>query len=118
VSPLCTGLEEIVRVVKDRGLQAGIATNGSRLERVEKVAHLLTDGDWLRLSLDAATEDTFVKSHRPGASVTLGKIRGDAQRSRASIPGYPWDTPLSSSGRGSSTTEQTSRRTWERSRGR
>lgn len=78
--------EEIVRIVKDKGLQVGIATNGSRLERVEKVAHLLTDGDWLRLSLDAAGEDTFIESHRPGGSITLRKILTDARRIREINP--------------------------------
>ncbi|HOX00442.1 MAG TPA: radical SAM protein, partial [Deltaproteobacteria bacterium] len=71
--------EEIVRVVKAKGLQVGIATNGSRLERVASVAGILTEGDWLRLSLDAAREETFEKSHKPPAKVTLEKILSDAQ---------------------------------------
>ncbi|HNY65679.1 MAG TPA: radical SAM protein [Deltaproteobacteria bacterium] len=78
--------EEIVRIVKDKGLQVGIATNGSRLERVARVAGLLTDGDWVRLSLDAAREDTFVKSHRPPAKVTLKKILEDARALKAMNP--------------------------------
>jgi pyruvate-formate lyase-activating enzyme len=71
--------EEIVRTVKEKGLQVGIATNGSRLSRVSSVANILTDGDWLRLSLDAAREDTFEKSHKPPSKVTLGKILEEAQ---------------------------------------
>lgn len=72
--------EEIVRFSKERHLQVGIATNGSRLERVEKVAELLEDGDWLRLSLDTAREETFRKAHLPASSVTLGKILENASR--------------------------------------
>lgn len=71
--------EEIVRYTRGAGLQVGIVTNGSRLERVAKVADLLQEGDWLRLSLDAASEETFRKSHVPGKNVTLKKILEDAQ---------------------------------------
>jgi wyosine [tRNA(Phe)-imidazoG37] synthetase (radical SAM superfamily) len=70
--------EEIVRYSRGKGLQLGIVTNGSRLDRVAPVAQLLQEGDWLRLSLDAATEDTFRKSHVPAKNVTLKKILADA----------------------------------------
>jgi wyosine [tRNA(Phe)-imidazoG37] synthetase (radical SAM superfamily) len=70
--------EEIVRYSRGKGLQLGIVTNGSRLDRVEPVAQLMQEGDWLRLSIDAATEDTFRKSHEPGKNVTLKKILADA----------------------------------------
>ncbi|HON38510.1 MAG TPA: radical SAM protein [Deltaproteobacteria bacterium] len=78
--------EEIVRFIRSRGLQVGIATNGSRLARVEKVADLLKEGDWLRLSLDAAREDTFQKSHRPTGKLTLERILEDAQRIKKANP--------------------------------
>ncbi len=71
--------EEIVRYCRGQGLQVGIVTNGSRLDRVARIADLLGEGDWVRLSLDAAREDTFRKSHRPGKNVTLGKILADAR---------------------------------------
>ncbi|MGC9324358.1 MAG: radical SAM protein [Desulfomonilia bacterium] len=70
--------EEIVRFISQLGLQIGIATNGSRLEKVASVADVLREGDWLRLSLDAASESTFFKSHRPRGRVTLEKILNDA----------------------------------------
>ena len=78
--------EEIVRFIRNRGLQVGIATNGSRLERVEAVADLLQEGDWLRLSLDAAREDTFHKSHRPAGGITLRGILRNAQRVKKANP--------------------------------
>ena len=71
--------EEIVRYTRGKGLQVGIVTNGSKLDRVANVASLLEEGDWLRLSLDAASEETFRKSHVPGKNVTLQKILADAR---------------------------------------
>lgn len=78
--------EEIVRFLRTRGIQVGIVTNGSRLERVEEVADLLKEGDWLRLSLDAAREDTFFKSHRPAGKISLKKILEDARRIKKANP--------------------------------
>ncbi|HPI92904.1 MAG TPA: radical SAM protein [Deltaproteobacteria bacterium] len=68
--------EEIVRFSKDRGLQLGIATNGSRLDKVAAVAESLTEGDWLRISLDSGRESTFFKSHRPRGRLSLESILG------------------------------------------
>ena len=78
--------EEIGRYCRSRGLQVGIVTNGSRLERVSAVADLLQKGDWLRLSIDAAREDTFYRSHLPGKKVTLKKILSDARQIKQSNP--------------------------------
>lgn len=65
---------DIVRFMKDRALQVGIATNGSRLDRVEEVADCLGEGDWVRVSLDAARESTFFKAHRPRGRTSLQGI--------------------------------------------
>ena len=54
---------EIVRYIKQKGLQLGIVTNGSRLFKVAEIVDLLGDEDWLRISIDAATEETFTRSH-------------------------------------------------------
>jgi len=78
--------EEIVRYCRGNGLQVGIVTNGSRLERVAEVADLLQEGDWLRLSIDSAREETFQKSHLPGKNVTLKKILTDAKQIKQSNP--------------------------------
>ena len=56
---------EIVNYIKGMGLQLGIVTNGSKLGRIEKIAHTLEKHDWVRLSLDAASQETFTKLHRP-----------------------------------------------------
>lgn len=66
--------EEIVMFSKDQGLQLGIATNGSRLDKVSAVAESLREGDWLRISIDAGRESTFFKSHRPRGRLSLESI--------------------------------------------
>jgi len=66
--------EKIVRMLKERRMQVGIVTNGSKLQKVARVADLLDEGDWVRLSLDAGHEDTFAKSHRPRGDVRLAGI--------------------------------------------
>lgn len=70
--------ESIVRLLKNKRLQVGVVTNGSRLHKVGRVADLLEEGDWVRLSLDAGREDTFIRSHRPRGPVHLAKILNDA----------------------------------------
>ncbi len=71
--------EEIATYIKQKGLQLGVATNGSNLKRLMRVADIFEKGDWVRLSLDSANEDTFVASHRPPKNVTLKGILDDAR---------------------------------------
>lgn len=66
--------EKIVRILKERRMQVGIVTNGSKLQKVARVADLLEEGDWVRLSLDAGHEETFAQSHRPRGNVKLAGI--------------------------------------------
>ncbi len=70
---------EIVRYIKSLELQLGIVTNGSRLEQVNEVASVLGKNDWLRLSLDAASQDTFEKLHRPRTPAALMDILQNAR---------------------------------------
>lgn len=79
-------LETVVAHIKARGLQLGIVTNGTRLDRVIAVAGALGAGDWVRLSIDAATEETFLRSHRPRAAVTLAGILESAAVLKARHP--------------------------------
>jgi wyosine [tRNA(Phe)-imidazoG37] synthetase (radical SAM superfamily) len=78
--------EEIVRYIKSKKLQLGIVTNGTRLKRVEKVADVLEEKDWLRISIDAARQETFSKSHRPKSGVTLADILHKAQQVKRKNP--------------------------------
>ena len=77
---------EIVNHIKTIGLQLGIVTNGSRLGRTAKVAGLLEKHDWIRVSLDAASQETFVKLHRPKTRVTLDDILHSAREMKIQNP--------------------------------
>jgi hypothetical protein len=78
--------EEIVSYIKNKNLQLGIVTNGTRLNRVGKVADLLEKKDWLRISIDAARQDTFYRSHKPKSGVTLGDILYKSQQIKLKNP--------------------------------
>ncbi len=71
------GFDDIVRHLKALGVQIGIVTNGSMMKKVEGIADVLEARDWVRLSLDAGTNETFVAMHKPGsAKCTLEWICG------------------------------------------
>ncbi|MGD2272698.1 MAG: radical SAM protein [Desulfobacterales bacterium] len=78
--------EEIVRYIKGKDLQLGIVTNGTRLGRVEKVSDVLTHKDWLRISIDAACQETFFQSHRPKSGVNLYDILSGAREIKSINP--------------------------------
>lgn len=78
--------EEIVKYVKGKRLQLGIVTNGSRLERIEGGFPLLTEKDWVRISIDAAEEKTFEALHRPKTGTTLDQILKKARRAKEVNP--------------------------------
>jgi len=71
--------EKIVRHLKNKNLQVGIVTNGSRLHLIKKTAEILEENDWLRISLDAANEETFTRSHNPKNKITLKTILSNAR---------------------------------------
>lgn len=63
---------EVVRHLKSMGVKVGVVTNGSRLDQILAVADVLEPEDWVRLSLDSGTNDTFRAMHKPKqAKVTL-----------------------------------------------
>lgn len=71
--------EAVVGHIKSRGIQLGIVTNGSRLSRIAGIVDSLEKEDWVRISIDAGTEETFAASHRPRTSITLaGLLKGAA----------------------------------------
>jgi MoaA/NifB/PqqE/SkfB family radical SAM enzyme len=77
---------EIVRTIKSKGLQVGIVTNGSRLEKIEQVAEELKEKDWIRISIDAAGEGVFKDLHLPKTQVTLGGILEKAKKLKKKNP--------------------------------
>lgn len=79
---------DIVRYIKSKSLQVGIVTNGTRLDSVACVAELLGKNDWVRLSIDAATQETFNKSHRPKTRVSLYDILDISRRMKNRNPHF------------------------------
>jgi len=77
---------QIVRYIKGKGLQVGIVTNGSQLERIEAVAQELKEKDWVRISLDAAGEEVFQALHVPRTRVTLRGILEKAKKVKKKNP--------------------------------
>jgi MoaA/NifB/PqqE/SkfB family radical SAM enzyme len=78
--------EEVVRTIKEKELQLGIVTNGSKLDKVLAVADLLKEKDWVRISIDAAREETFKKMHRPRTRLTLKRILEKAKKLKEKNP--------------------------------
>ena len=72
--------EEIVRHIKSKKLQMGIVTNGSRLEKIEAVVEELKEKDWIRISIDAASEGVFKDLHSPKTQVTLNRILENSKK--------------------------------------
>ncbi len=72
---LYPGFVSFVEFLKELDLKVAVVTNGSRGDRLLQIAPLLSAGDWVRLSLDSATNKTFQRMHRPSReSLTLDEI--------------------------------------------
>lgn len=73
--------EEITSYAKNRGLQLGIVSNGSRISRIADIAGKLEEKDWVRFSIDASNNETYQKIHRPyNKSDTLDNLLGQVRR--------------------------------------
>jgi hypothetical protein len=71
--------EAVVGHIKSTGIQLGIVTNGSRLSRIAGIVDSLEKEDWVRISIDAGTEETFAASHQPRTSITLAGLLKEAE---------------------------------------
>ena len=71
--------EAVVEIIKSKEIQLGIVTNGSRLKKIEAIADRLEEKDWVRISIDAATQETFRELHHPRTKLTLHQILEKAQ---------------------------------------
>lgn len=78
--PNFEGVIEFIK--KDLGLEVGIASNGNQIERIKNICHLLEKRDWVRLSLDSATNETFQKIHNPILKVSLEDILNKVKEMR------------------------------------
>jgi pyruvate-formate lyase-activating enzyme len=78
---------DVVRVIKALGLQCGIVSNGGNNEVLEEAAPALERGDWIRLSLDAASNDVFRAMHLPRKrTLTLEHICAGVSPIKAANP--------------------------------
>ncbi|MFQ5506168.1 MAG: radical SAM protein [Planctomycetota bacterium] len=68
------GFADIVRLLKRLDLQVAIVSNGSRNDVVHGIFDLLDERDWLRLSLDSGSNETFWRMHRPVKDLSLDTI--------------------------------------------
>jgi wyosine [tRNA(Phe)-imidazoG37] synthetase (radical SAM superfamily) len=78
--------EAVVETIKDKGIQIGIVTNGSRLGKIEAIADRLGEKDWVRISIDAANEGTFKELHHPRTRLTLHQILAKAKKIKEKNP--------------------------------
>lgn len=83
---LYPGFADVMRLLKDLGLQVGLVSNGSRLDKVIEVADRLDEGDWIRLSLDSGSDELFQAMHRPRKPVTLDEICAKVPLLKAANP--------------------------------
>lgn len=74
--------EEVVKFLKGLSLQVGIVSNGTNIKKIENICHLLDKGDWVRLSLDAGTNNTFQKIHRPRMNISLEGVMAQVKKMR------------------------------------
>ena len=66
---------EFTRYLKqDLRLQVAVVSNGGRNDRILEIADCLEPGDWVRLSLDSGTDETFQAMHKPRKPVSLDEI--------------------------------------------
>lgn len=73
---------EVVRFLKRMAFRVGIVSNGTMLKKIEEVLQILGKKDWLRFSLDAGTDETFQKLHRPRVQANLTEIMAGVRRIR------------------------------------
>ena len=65
---------ETVRFMKNLGLQVSVVSNGSGMKKLVEVADCMDEGDWVRLSLDSASDEVFQAMHKPKRKITLDEI--------------------------------------------
>jgi molybdenum cofactor biosynthesis enzyme MoaA len=84
---LYPGFVDFVAFLKALGLSVAVVTNGSRGDRLLQAAPHFTEGDWVRLSLDSGSNDTFVRMHNPSKkSLTLDEICSWVPKIKAANP--------------------------------
>lgn len=80
--------EEVVEFLIERGIQVAVVSNGTGMHKIDKVAHLFGQYDWVRLSLDSGTDATFQAMHKPKRPITLEKICNDVHEVKGRNPDF------------------------------
>jgi wyosine [tRNA(Phe)-imidazoG37] synthetase (radical SAM superfamily) len=78
--------EEVIRFMKELGLQVAIVSNGTGNEKIARVADCMDRHDWVRLSLDSGTDATFQPMHKPRKDFTLEGICAKVPLIKAANP--------------------------------
>jgi wyosine [tRNA(Phe)-imidazoG37] synthetase (radical SAM superfamily) len=68
---------DMVKFLKDKEIQIAVVSNGSNVPKISEVGNLFGDKDWVRLSLDSGTDETFQAMHKSRKKITLGQICDD-----------------------------------------
>lgn len=81
---------EIVRHIKARGLELGLVTHGGHAHKIVEVADQFQATDWVRFSIDAATNETYQDIHFGQAGKkprnTLAEILANGRSLREANP--------------------------------
>ena len=84
---LYPGFAPMVEFCKGLGLQVAVVSNGSRNDRILAAAPFFTKGDWVRLSLDAGSNEVFRRMHNPSSkTLSLDEICGWIPKIKAVNP--------------------------------
>jgi len=62
---LYPGFADFVRFLKELDLQVAVVSNGGRGARLLDAIGHMKEGDWIRLSLDAGSNELFIAMHKP-----------------------------------------------------
>ncbi len=65
---------EVIRFMKQLGLQVSIVSNGTGNQKIAEIADCMDENDWVRLSLDSGSDETFQPMHKPKKGFTLEDI--------------------------------------------
>ncbi len=66
--------EEVVRFLKQRDIHVAVVSNGAGNQKIFNCAEHFDAKDWVRLSLDSGSDETFQKMHKPKKKITLDQI--------------------------------------------
>lgn len=78
--------EEVIRFMKQLKLQVAIVSNGTGNSKIAQVADCMDASDWVRLSLDSGSDETFQPMHKPRKGISLLDICAKVPDIKAANP--------------------------------